>query len=153
MNKTPTTTAATRMERSESGLHFLILRLGENSRGKEQALDQKRIIRECADITPVMTAKIGEEECMMKLLKTGNTKGVQDPGVNPLGIFCLDLFPFESEPDLGSDSGFCCVLFLVRWIFKARNRRYPALKVWGMQYLLRSWNRRRRNLQLPDPVA
>ena len=32
-----------------------------------------------------MTAERWEEECMMKLLKTVNTKGVQDPGLNPSG--------------------------------------------------------------------
>ena len=69
----------------------MIHRLGENSRGKEQALD-----RECTGISPVMTTKMGEEECMMTLLiKDREYKRSSGSGRKSFGDILLRSVPFE----------------------------------------------------------
>ena len=64
---------------------------------------------------------------MMKLLKTVNTKGVQDSGVNPSGDILLKSVLFEECTWLGIGQWICCVLLLVRWLFETGNQRDPAL--------------------------
>ena len=60
-----TTTAAARMERSESG-QFLIPRQEENSWGKKRPIDKERIIQEFVEFTPIMN-KRRDKECVSKL--------------------------------------------------------------------------------------
>ena len=66
---------AARMERSELGQQFLILRSAENSWGKDQVLDKEKIICEFVEFTPIMN-KRQDEECMAIFLDKVIVNGV-----------------------------------------------------------------------------
>ena len=99
-----TTTAAARMERSESEQQFLIPRPEENSWGKERALDKERIIREFVELTPIMN-KRRDEECVSIFLDKVIVNGVQDPGLTPFKEFLPRSAPLVDFLSIGMHFG------------------------------------------------
>ena len=97
-----TTTAAARMERSESG-QFLIPRPKENSWGKERPLDKERIICEFVEFTPIMNKR--REECVSIFLDKVIVNGVQDPGLTPFKEFLPRSAPLVDFLSIGMHSG------------------------------------------------